>query len=327
MADIVTSAIRSELLDRRSRLVSAGLAVGASQDLVHLLQEVDSALQRIDDGSYGLCAVCHDPIEPERLMADPLTTFCLDHLSASQRRALEEDLELAVRTQATLLPARSMTAGGWEACYHYQPARAVSGDYCDLVQTDDGLFFAMGDVSGKGVAASLLMSHLHAMFRSLLSVGMPVPQVLGHANRIFCQSTLPSNYATLACGRAAPSGEVVICNAGHCPPLMLRRNGIEDVEATGLPLGLFCEGKYAAREFVLDPGDCLVLYTDGITEATDGAGDEYGSGRLRAVASQCHGMSPSPIIEAILADVRLFGSGSAHADDIAVLVMRREGGS
>ena len=150
--------------------------------------------------------------------------------------------------------------------------------------------------------------------------------MLGHANRIFCQSTLPSNYATLACGRAAPSGEVVICNAGHCPPLMLRRNGVR-MWRPPASAGLFCDGKYAAREFVLDPAIACSFTPTALQRlptapATSTVPGAYGRSQASATDS-----GPSLIIEAILADVRLFVSGSAHADDIAILVMRREGGS
>jgi sigma-B regulation protein RsbU (phosphoserine phosphatase) len=171
------------------------------------------------------------------------------------------------------------------------------------------------------------MSHLHAIFRSLLSIGMPVPELLGHANRVFCQSTLPSNYATLVCGLAMTSGEMEICNAGHCPPIVVRSDGIAEIEATGLPLGLFCDGRYALRKVALNPGDCLILYTDGITEARCRSGDEYGLDRLVTIAAQCQRLPAGRVIESILCDVNGFVSRAAQTDDVTIMALRRLGAS
>jgi sigma-B regulation protein RsbU (phosphoserine phosphatase) len=144
---------------------------------------------------------------------------------------LEHDLELATRIQRGLLPDPAQALDGWEFAYHYQPARIVSGDYCDIVAADGAMYFLLGDVSGKGVAASMLMSHLHAMVRALISVGLPLSALLERASRVFCESTLPMHYATLVCGRATADGEVEICNAGHVPPIVVRAGGITLLEA------------------------------------------------------------------------------------------------
>ena len=110
------------------------------------------------------------------------------------------------------------------------------------------------------------MTHLSAIFRSLLSLDLSLTEMVSRANRLFCESTAPSHYATLVCGRATPDG-VEICNAGHCPPLLFRQDATERLDSTGLPLGLFCGGKYTTRHLSLGPGESLVLYSDGITEA------------------------------------------------------------
>src|SRR5258708_38567306 len=191
---------RAQLQDRRQRLEGAIGAFQEAPDLTRLLQEVDAALESMDQGHYGLCDVCHDPIETDRLIANPLTRLCLDHLTAADQRALEEDLELASQIQSSLLPDASFRTDGWEVAYHYQPAGVVSGDYCDLITADsEGLHFIVGDVSGKGVAASMLMAHLQAMFRTLVSLNFPLDEIVARASRVFCESTLPTHYATLVC--------------------------------------------------------------------------------------------------------------------------------
>src|SRR5512135_1400362 len=151
--------VRDQLLDRRQRLEAALRELDDPEPLHGLLREVDAALERIEKGTYGLCAVCHGAIEADRLEADPLLCNCIDHLTPGEQRALEQDLDLSGRVQAGLLPARELTHDGWEIAYHYEPLGAVSGDYCD-VQTAErgGLLVLVGDVVGKGVSASLLMS-------------------------------------------------------------------------------------------------------------------------------------------------------------------------
>src|SRR5207244_3157564 len=114
-----TQALRSDLLSRRERLVRVG---AENQYLRELLQQVDAALEDMDAGTFGICDVCHDSVEAEALMADPLCRVCLDHLSAKERRGLEHDLELAGRVQAGLLPQRELRVAGWEIYTHYAPA-------------------------------------------------------------------------------------------------------------------------------------------------------------------------------------------------------------
>src|SRR5262245_42209226 len=188
MATQAESLIRGQLLSRRHRLEEAAGSVPRDMDYVRLLDEVDAALSRLDDDSYGLCKTCHDPIEADRLMADPLLEFCIDHLTGDQRRALEADLGLASRIQGALLPDRTMRSSGWEIAYHYEGAGPVSGDYCDIVRArDNSLYFAVGDVTGKGVAASMLMAHLHATLRGLVSLSVPLDQLMERTSRTFCE--------------------------------------------------------------------------------------------------------------------------------------------
>src|SRR5207249_7870938 len=143
--------------------------------------------------------------------------------------ALQNDLDLASRIQWQLLPRQNVRVSGWEVHYRYEPAGPVSGDYCDAItENGDGgnLYVLTGDVSGKGVAASLLMAHLNAMFRTLVGMGLPVQHLLERANRLFSESTIASHYATLVCARAEVTGEVEVCNAGHCPPLVIRDRSV-----------------------------------------------------------------------------------------------------
>jgi sigma-B regulation protein RsbU (phosphoserine phosphatase) len=323
MADTSDSQVRNQLLERRSKLANALVSSPKDSQLLRLLSEVDAAVARVNKGTYGLCETCNEPIEPERLIADPLVHFCLDHMSPDQQRALEQDLMLASQIQTGLLPQRNLQVAGWETAYHYEGAGLVSGDYCDLLSHGNDLYFTLGDVTGKGVAASMLMAHLHATFRTLVSLEFPLDQVMERASSMFCQSTLSSYFATLVCGKASRSGEVEICNAGHIPPLLIQGTEIKELEATGLPLGMFCNERFSVNTLQLAPGDTLLIYTDGLSEAQDMSGMEYGTERLfECIKTHCS-LAPEKLISICVEDLETFRSGSPKTDDLTIMAIRR----
>jgi len=324
MATSIDQFMREQLLDRRHKLEHAGYHAHDSDRFQLLLEEVDSALARIDNGCYGICESCHDTIECDRLIADPLVRFCLDHLTRSERSALEQDLQLAKRVQMGLLPKENLSRDGWQICYHYEPAGVVSGDYCDVVEAGkDGLYFMVGDVSGKGVAASMLMAHLHAMFRTLIPLELSLPCMLEHANGVFRESTLPNQYATLVAGHAWPDGRVEICNAGHPPPLLVRAGAVRALECSVLPIGLFGSEEFTVTEMSLDPGDGLVIYSDGVSEAADLSGTEYGADRLRELIGQKHTPSAATLLAACREDLTEFRRSAPKTDDVTLFVLSR----
>src|SRR5882762_11178630 len=256
MASPVEALLREQLTERRERLEHATDLVPDDEQVRRLLREVDRALARMDKGTFGICETCHDPVEAERLVADPLMEYCLDHLTRPQRQALERDLDLAARVLRGLLPPPSQSFPGYEVARHYEGAGPVSGDYCDAVSGDGGsLYFAIGDVSGKGVAASMLMAHLHATLRALVPLNLPLDQLVTRASGLFCESALPSHFATLVLGRAFRGGEVELTNAGHVPPLIVRGRDIERIAPTGIPIGMFCDARFTSTRLRLSPGD------------------------------------------------------------------------
>lgn len=315
--------LRPIIIDKRARLQS--IAQSVSEDyLRELLQEIDAALCRMDDGSFGLCEACHETIEADRLVQNPLVRFCLDHLNAQQRRAHEQDLELATQIQSKILPARDIATQNWLTHYRYQPAGIVGGDYCEILPSVDGgsVFFALGDITGKGVAASLLMTHLSATFRSLLTLDLPLGELVMRANRLFCESTPTTHFATLVAGHATEAG-LQICNAGHCPPLVLRQGTTERVESTALPIGLFCGGRYDTRHVALNPGETIVLYSDGVTETLDRDGNAYDEERLVDCLRRYVETDVKSMADAVLEDVIRFRAAGPQQDDMTLLIIRR----
>ncbi len=199
----------------------------------------------------------------------------------------------------------------------------MSGDYCDFIDGDNqSLHFVLGDVSGKGVAGSMLMAHLHAMFRTLVSINLPLGQMIEQASRVFCESTLPTQYATLVYGRAGTDGFVEICNAGHLPPLLIQAGKISCIEATGLPVGVFCSESFSVNKVQMQKGDTLFLYTDGLSESLDGLGNEYGMDRLSQLLSENKDLAPNALIELCRKQLNAFAVKSP-ADDLTLMAIQR----
>jgi sigma-B regulation protein RsbU (phosphoserine phosphatase) len=314
-------ALHRQLLQRRKVLAEA---IGQMPEfkIAQLLHEVDSALERFATGQYGICERCDETVEDERLLADPLTRVCLCELTKQQIALLEKDLMLAAQIQSRLLPRRELRCDGWGVAHHYRPLGLVSGDYCDLVMAaDNQLYFMLGDVAGKGVAASLLMSNLSAIFRALVPIGLPLGELMKRANRIFAASTLPNQFATLICGRTLRGG-VELCGAGHVPALLVNGDEVTEIASQGLPMGLYCEQEFTSAAYEVAPGGSLVLFSDGVSES-HAADEEYGYGRIAAAAVNSRGQSPAEMVANCMRDLECFLGGEAVFDDQTLMVVQR----
>lgn len=317
--------VREKLLDRKNYLMNLAQKFISTAEILRLLEEVESGLERIRNGSYGLCEVCGDPIEKDRLEADPLLKVCLDHYNLEQQRNLENDLTLAVKVQRNLLPMGDLSLAGWDIDYHYEPASIVSGDYCDLIIPDeksDHQYIIVGDVTGKGVAASMLMTHLHAMFHTLIPFNLKINDLMERINRVLCESTFADHFATLILARAHEDGTVEISNAGHCLPLFISESGPIELGSNGIPLGVLCEASYTNNRIKMNSGDILILYSDGLTEAMKG--DEcFELTNVLRFQQEFRHMSPREIIEVITSELNTFLGGDAKSDDLTLMVMKK----
>jgi sigma-B regulation protein RsbU (phosphoserine phosphatase) len=315
--------LRKQLNERKDRLEHSAKNLTEPVKIYRLLQQIDRTLERIDKGSYGICEVCHDPIEPERLAYDPMISVCLDHLNTEQQRALEQDLELAARVQQGLLPKKNIIIDGWEFSYRYNPAGIVSGDFCDFVKVEgNSFFFVLGDVSGKGISASLMMSQLHALIRSFVTFGLPLQEIVRRTNRLFCESILSNNYATMVFGKGTPDGLIEFCIAGHNPPILLKEKNYTRIKATGVPVGLFCSAEYEISSYSLAAGDTVLIYTDGLTESY-ADGSEYGENRLIESLLQSVHQPPDLILDSLFQSHTKFMKSAKPADDVTVAVLRK----
>ena len=317
---VYVNSVREQLLAGRARL-SDVLGGVQNERMLRLLEEVDNALHHIEHGEFGVCELCHGTVEEDRLHDNPLARVCLDCLTPKQQRALEYDLELAAQIQKGLLPSE-LAFAGWDVAYHYQPAGVVSGDYCDVIRQNGHLYFILADVSGKGVAAAMLASNLRAVFRSLIPLGLTVEQFMVRANSLFRESALPSQYATSVFGRTSPCGEMELVNVGHPPVLLAGDAGIRQFESTCRPLGIFDDDTVCTSKAQMMPGDTLVLYSDGVSEAANHRGEEYGVEAVAQLLTQERLRCPSELVEAVKRNITEFRNGAERGDDETLLALR-----
>jgi sigma-B regulation protein RsbU (phosphoserine phosphatase) len=249
-------------------------------------------------------------------------TMTIERAMPTETTAAERDVATAGQLQRILLPPSPFIANGWTATHRFEPAGIVSGDYLDVVSHGGRVYFMLGDVSGKGVAASLLMAQLHAMFRTLIPFELSLDELMTRASALLCASSLPAQYATLVSGYLDPDGVVVIANAGHPPPLAITGQQQRQVQATGVPIGMFCESQLTSTQLRLDAGDTLLLFTDGLTEATNPDGVEYGA-RVEDVARRAAHLPLADLVSAVMSDQAGFRNGSVNTDDLTVLAIRR----
>jgi sigma-B regulation protein RsbU (phosphoserine phosphatase) len=278
-------------------------------------------LVKFESGGFGVCIDCHDSIEPERLLNDPLMTVCIGCLTDKQRSSLENDLQLAADIQRGLLPKSGIACEHWQVDFAYHPASIVSGDYVDIIERGQEFFFILGDVSGKGMAASLLMSNLHAIFHSLVPTGMALDELMSRANHLLCESSPANQYATLVLGKANRQGEVVLTNAGHLAPVVIKNGMIGELNHSGLPLGMFCSAEFEVNKVKLDAGDSLLLFTDGVTETMNEAGAEYGTCGLFEAIGIGDDPSPAGRIKQSLSHIEGFRGSAPRHDDLTLLAL------
>jgi phosphoserine phosphatase RsbU/P len=245
-------------------------------------------------------------------------------LAAQCEARQRQDLELAAQVQQHLLPRACPEFQTLECAARCRPAGIVGGDYFDFIRIDgEHTALAIGDVAGKGVAAALLMTSLQALLRSRAAAcASDVSQLAVETNQRL-QETIPGNkYATLFYGVYSDAQRALTyINAGHNPPLLLRTDGaIERLSAGGPVLGMFENAVYGAATVQLDRGDRLVLYTDGVTEALNEAGDEFGEARLIDAIAGCPHTGAQATEAAILAAHSAFTRETARADDMTLVV-------
>jgi serine phosphatase RsbU (regulator of sigma subunit)/CHASE1-domain containing sensor protein/anti-sigma regulatory factor (Ser/Thr protein kinase) len=245
----------------------------------------------------------------------------------SFHNSLEQELGTARSIQHALLPKDLPKLEGWKIAYHYQPAREVGGDFYDFLRLDDGrIGLVIGDVSGKGIAAALVMANTQSVLRAVARRGNIAPgQVLAEANDVLYAYIPSGTFVTCFYGVLdLESGRLVYANAGHDPPYSQRGGDAQELRARGMPLGLMPGMPYEEKEAVLAAGDDLLLYSDGLVEAHDPEGQMFGFPRLRKLVMAQSGGSGEELVDFLLAElVRFTGADSEQEDDITMVTLER----
>jgi len=294
-------------------------ATGTEEDEVIGLVYVDSLMASHSFNEEdvriltALANVAAAKIENARLLEENL-----------EKRVLEEEMRMAAEIQRGLLPERAPIVPGYGVVGSNRPCRTVGGDYYDFGMDGGRLHFALGDVSGKGTAAALLMTVLRAAVRGHWGVGEPAEAVT-RINRTVCQNVTPGKYVTFFMGRLDPdTGTVAYVNAGHNPPIVVRADGrLDSLTTGGVVLGLFDDGTYEQSATSLGRGDVLVVFSDGVTETWNRDDIEFGDARLAELIRQGRELDAAALQAEILRELDRFSQGTKATDDRTLIVIKR----
>lgn len=251
------------------------------------------------------------------------------HRQVLDKQRLDHQLEVAREVQSALLPASPPALAGWDVAAVNLPTGAIGGDYYDYVPLEEGrLGLVVADVSGKGVPAALIMASFRAALRQEIRRHAELEVLASRLNRAVIESRDAARFVTAVCGVLEPgSGRLAYVNCGHNPPLLLRSGGERDALSAGGPaLGLLEEGAFGAGETVLAPGDCLVLYTDGVVEPTDEGDREFGVDRLEAAVRAASSRPASDALQGVVEATRAFSGRERYDDDFTLVIVRRTAG-
>jgi phosphoserine phosphatase RsbU/P len=243
-----------------------------------------------------------------------------------ERERLEREQQVASEIQQRFLPATAPVVNGYELQGISFPCYEIGGDYYDFIQREDGkLVVALGDVSGKGTAAALLMSSLHAAIHAHTDIHASLAKTIGAVNRYLVDSIPANRFVTLFYAELDPkNGALSFLNAGHNPPLIVHAGGtMEQLAAGGLPLGIMSDADFREGRTQLHPGDVLVIYSDGVSEAVNPAGEEFGPTRLYEVVARNLDASAGGIRDRIESALTKFCQGTPAADDITLVICKR----
>ena len=243
-----------------------------------------------------------------------------------EKARLDQELRIAAEIQQGLLPEPRYVGAGIEVVGASIPCRSIGGDLFEYIDLPSGDFgFALGDVAGKGPPAALLTAALQGMFTAHAgSEGGPAA-TLARVNQALVRRAVQNRFVTMVYAIVARDGQLTYCNAGHNPPMLFTRGTVRRLGEGGMVLGLFGHAQFEQATLSLDPGDVLVVFSDGVSEAIDAAGEEFGDDRIESCIGANLHLEPAALLEHLLAAVRHFSEGTVQRDDVTALVLRYTG--
>ena len=241
-----------------------------------------------------------------------------------EKARMEQEMRIAAEIQQALLPKIGRAGPYFAAAAASLPCRSIGGDFYDYVDLSDGsMGFALGDVAGKGPPAALLSAMMQGMFAAQAATSARPSETITRVNLALYRRGIESRFVTLMYGCLRNDGTLTYCNAGHNPPLIVSPGGgLRRLECGGPIVGLFEAATFDEETVTLSPGDWLVVFSDGVSEAMSAADEEYGESRIVDVVRRSGNVQPQQMLEALFTDVRAFAKGAAQSDDITALVLR-----
>jgi len=242
------------------------------------------------------------------------------------KQIMARDLDQAAEIQQRYLPSVAPKITGLDLAGHNAPCRTVGGDYFDFFPYDGNrVAMVLGDVSGKGMPASLLMMGLQARVQALAEEPKDLASVMTRLNRLTCANCPENRFITVFfCILNGETGELTYCNAGHNPPIIVRNNGEhESLQGGGPVIGIIAAIEYREYRMTLNPGDTLVIYSDGVTETADASDDEFETERLAETVRNNRHLPATEIVDSIRQAVDAHAAGAPQHDDITIIVARR----
>jgi serine phosphatase RsbU (regulator of sigma subunit) len=295
------------------------LLVVVSREVGEQTHAITKTLERIADGDLDASAPVRSVSELGQI------ALAVNEMAAGlrDRERLVQELSVARGIQQALLPKHFGRVGPSEVTGTNQPCLDVGGDYFDLMEPEEGsVAFVIADVSGKGLGAALVTALVQGTF-STMTLGQERATVFAHVNRFIAAHSELERYVTLFFGTLDTGGRLEYVNAGHPSPLLIRRGRVDGAfPAECFPVGMFEEAKFKGSSASLEPGDTLLLYTDGVTDALNAEEEAFGFERLRDVVERHTADAVEELKSAVLAEVERFTGGTPQADDITVLVVR-----
>lgn len=254
-----------------------------------------------------------------------IAIFAVLMLEVKDRVLAREELEAGRMVQRAFMPPRSPSVAGWSLWLFTRPANEVGGDLVDYMTVkEECQAIIVADVAGKGLRAALLMANLQATMRALAPDYDSLAKLVGKVNEIFHRNTLPNVFASFLSVEFSPSvGELRYVNAGHFPPILVKGNTLEHLPKGEPALGLMAGSAYTEHRVTLEVGEFMVIYSDGLTEARNTAGEFYGIDRLVALLPSVRGRDAAGIGEAVMAAVDRFVGEAPASDDISIVVLQR----
>lgn len=322
------------LLERQQNLSGWIQSFAANEDEIHkvrsLLDNISEALERVEDETFGACTMCEGEVELVRLEVQPVKQVCLSCLGDEEKASLEEELVVASKIHRALLPQSYEKIENFEVAVKSFAAGSIGGDYYDFLpaRNGSGSRIVIGDAMGKGLPAGLLMANLQGALRIYSEQIYSPAALVTKLNQWLCRNIPVTKFVSLFCVRVDNSNgkETVLTytNAGHCPPILVRSDGsYELLDTSSGVLGVHEDFNYAENRVSIEPGDILVLYTDGVTEAENFHGKMFGEERLLEYIKNRRGEPIDSFLDALLSEIYSFSEKSELEDDTTLIALRK----